>query len=373
MATRTTPDIEILVGVEGGGSISGASGVKIRNQLTNIISNINKQQATQLRLKVDQQYIQNQIANAIKTMPPVDLNVKVNPNGGGSGGGSTGGNSAVNQIQKIGSMVAELHRKKAKLLDLSSSTKEAQALNRQIERLKQNIANAKASYQSKSGKTSQEIQSEVMALSSVTKATDSYYQNVAKANDAYDAQIKKIRELKQNLEASFGNQKSTYATGDVDQRVKDQWAQYEKLYLSVQQKAKNILRGSFNTSDPASQASELRGLINLYGQLEKMLSGVGATHVDVQKKSESATLSMRKTASRVYEFYQQIKDTAPADFKQKVLNLFDSTRLGTFAGTSKQATMELEKYKNEAYAAGYATEEFGQKIAGWEPGLCALC
>lgn len=363
MATRTTPDIEILVGVEGGGSISGASGVKIRNQLTNIISNINKQQATQLRLKVDQQYIQNQIANAIKTMPPVDLNVKVNPNGGGSGGGSTGGNSAVNQIQKIGSMVAELHRKKAKLLDLSSSTKEAQALNRQIERLKQNIANAKASYQSKSGKTSQEIQSEVMALSSVTKATDSYYQNVAKANDAYDAQIKKIRELKQNLEASFGNQKSTYATGDVDQRVKDQWAQYEKLYLSVQQKAKNILRGSFNTSDPASQASELRGLINLYGQLEKMLSGVGATHVDVQKKSESATLSMRKTASRVYEFYQQIKDTAPADFKQKVLNLFDSTRLGTFAGTSKQATMELEKYKNEAYAAGYATEEFGQKIA----------
>lgn len=363
MATRTTPDIEILVGVEGGGSISGASGAKIRNQLTNIISNINKQQATQLRLKVDQQYIQNQIANAIKTMPPVDLNVKVNPNGGGSGGGSTGGNSAVNQIQKIGSMVAELHRKKAKLLDLSSSTKEAQALNRQIERLKQNIANAKASYQSKSGKTSQEIQSEVMALSSVTKATDSYYQNVAKANDAYDAQIKKIRELKQNLEASFGNQKSTYATGDVDQRVKDQWAQYEKLYLSVQQKAKNILRGSFNTSDPASQASELRGLINLYGQLEKMLSGVGATHVDVQKKSESATLSMRKTASRVYEFYQQIKDTAPADFKQKVLNLFDSTRLGTFAGTSKQATMELEKYKNEAYAAGYATEEFGQKIA----------
>lgn len=363
MATRTTPDIEILVGVEGGGSISGASGVKIRNQLTNIISNINKQQATQLRLKVDQQYIQNQIANAIKTMPPVDLNVKVNPNGGGSGGGSTGGNSAVNQIQKIGSMVAELHRKKAKLLDLSSSTKEAQALNRQIERLKQNIANAKASYQSKSGKTSQEIQSEVMALSSVTKATDSYYQNVAKANDAYDAQIKKIRELKQNLEASFGNQKSTYATGDVDQRVKDQWAQYEKLYLSVQQKAKNILRGSFNTSDPAGQASELRGLINLYGQLEKMLSGVGATHVDVQKKSESATLSMRKTASRVYEFYQQIKDTAPADFKQKVLNLFDSTRLGTFAGTSKQATMELEKYKNEAYAAGYATEAFGQKIA----------
>lgn len=363
MAARTTPDIEILVGVEGGGSIAGASGVKIRNQLTNIISNINKQQATQLRLKVDQQYIQNQIANAIKTMPPVDLNVKVNPNGGGSGGGSTGGNSAVNQIQKIGSMVAELHRKKAKLLDLSSSTKEAQALNRQIERLKQNIANAKASYQSKSGKTSQEIQSEVMALSSVTKATDSYYQNVAKANDAYDAQIKKIRELKQNLEASFGNQKSTYATGDVDQRVKDQWAQYEKLYLSVQQKAKNILRGSFNTSDPASQASELRGLINLYGQLEKMLSGVGATHVDVQKKSESATLSMRKTASRVYEFYQQIKDTAPADFKQKVLNLFDSTRLGTFAGTSKQATMELEKYKNEAYAAGYATEEFGQKIA----------
>ncbi|MDD6530600.1 MAG: phage tail tape measure protein [Prevotella copri] len=363
MATRTTPDIEILVGVEGGGSISGASGVKIRNQLTNIISNINKQQATQLRLKVDQQYIQNQIANAIKTMPPVDLNVKVNPNGGGSGGGSTGGNSAVNQIQKIGSMVAELRRKKAKLLDLSSSTKEAQALNRQIERLKQNIANAKASYQSKSGKTSQEIQSEVMALSSVTKATDSYYQNVAKANDTYDAQIKKIRELKQNLEASFGNQKSTYATGDVDQRVKDQWAQYEKLYLSVQQKAKNILRGSFNTSDPAGQASELRGLINLYGQLEKMLSGVGATHVDVQKKSESATLSMRKTASRVYEFYQQIKDTAPADFKQKVLNLFDSTRLGTFAGTSKQATMELEKYKNEAYAAGYATEAFGQKIA----------
>lgn len=354
-----TPDISILIGLEGGFSISSGSGKLIRNQIEGIIRQTQSQ--IKLQLQIDTTYLQQKVKDAIANMPPVKI--PIDTSGGGSGNSNGGKGGGVSDLQKIGSMVAELHRKKAKLLDLSSSTKEAQALNRQIERLKQNIANAKASYQLKSGKTSQEIQSEVMALSSVTKATDSYYQNVAKANDAYDAQIKKIRELKQNLEASFGNQKSTYATGDVDQRVKDQWAQYEKLYLSVQQKAKNILRGSFNTSDPAGQASELRGLINLYGQLEKMLSGVGATHVDVQKKSESATLSMRKTASRVYEFYQQIKDTAPEDFKQKVLNLFDSTRLGTFAGTSKQATMELEKYKNEAYAAGYATEAFGQKIA----------
>lgn len=36
-------DVDLLFGVEGGGAISGASGKKIRNQLTNIIGNVNKQ------------------------------------------------------------------------------------------------------------------------------------------------------------------------------------------------------------------------------------------------------------------------------------------------------------------------------------------
>ena len=363
MATRTTPDIEILVGVEGGGSISGASGVKIRNQLTNIISNINKQQATQLRLKVDQQYIQNQIANAIKIMPPVDLNVKVNPNGGGSGGGSTGGNSAVNQIQKIGSMVAQINQKKIKLLDVSATSKEAQEISSQISSLWKKVASEAKAYAKSSGKTPTEIKNQVYALNSVTKSADAYNIKVKRINDTYDVLKSKVIDFKTAADAAYKTNASKNAT------VPEQWAEYNQLYGEFVTKVNQVAGGKFNTLDSHEQIKQLKDIVNLYGKVEQALKKVQVAdkqYSNVAEKSrtreKNGILSVQKYTSQIYDFYEKIKNTAPKSFSDDVLNLFNQAASGQYGSNIKGLIDDFTRYENAAYAAGYATEDFGHKI-----------
>ena len=363
MATRTTPDIEILVGVEGGGSISGASGVKIRNQLTNIISNINKQQATQLRLKVDQQYIQNQIANAIKTMHPVDLNVKVNPNGGGSGGGSTGGNSAVNQIQKIGSMVAQINQKKIKLLDVSATSKEAQEISSQISSLWKKVASEAKAYAKSSGKTPTEIKNQVYALNSVTKSADAYNIKVKRINDTYDVLKSKVIDFKTAADAAYKTNASKNATAP------EQWAEYNQLYGEFVTKVNQVAGGKFNTLDSHEQIKQLKDIVNLYGKVEQALKKVQVAdkqYSNVAEKSrtreKNGILSVQKYTSQIYDFYEKIKNTAPKSFSDDVLNLFNQAASGQYGSNIKGLIDDFTRYENAAYAAGYATEDFGHKI-----------
>lgn len=363
MATRTTPDIEILVGVEGGGSIAGASGVKIRNQLTNIISNINKQQATQLRLKVDQQYIQNQIANAIKTMPPVDLNVKVNPNGGGSGGGSTGGNSAVNQIQKIGSMIAQINQKKIKLLDVSATSKEAQEISSQISSLWKKVASEAKAYAKSSGKTPTEIKNQVYALNSVTKSADAYNVKVKRINDTYDTLKTKVIDFKTAAEAAYKANSSKNAT------VPEQWAEYNKLYGEFLARANQVAGGKFNTLDSHEQVQQLKDIVTLYGKVEQALKKVQvadkqySNSVDKSRiREENGMRSVQKYASQIYDFYEKIKNTSPKSFSDEVLNLFNRASSGKYGSNIKGLIDDFTRYENAAYAAGYATEDFGHKI-----------
>ena len=363
MATRTTPDIEILVGVEGGGSISGASGVKIRNQLTNIISNINKQQATQLRLKVDQQYIQNQIANAIKTMPPVDLNVKVNPNGGGSGGGRTGGNSAVNQIQKIGSMVAQINQKKIKLLDVSATSKEAQEISSQISSLWKKVASEAKAYAKSSGKTPTEIKNQVYALNSVMKSADAYNIKVKRINDTYDVLKSKVIDFKTAADAAYKTNASKNATAP------EQWAEYNQLYGEFVTKVNQVAGGKFNTLDSHEQIKQLKDIVNLYGKVEQALKKVQVAdkqYSNVAEKSrtreKNGILSVQKYTSQIYDFYEKIKNTAPKSFSDDVLNLFNQAASGQYGSNIKGLIDDFTRYENAAYAAGYATEDFGHKI-----------
>lgn len=363
MATRTTPDIEILVGVEGGGSISGASGVKIRNQLTNIISNINKQQATQLRLKVDQQYIQNQIANVIKTMPPVDLNVKVNPNGGGSGGGSTGGNSAVNQIQKIGSMVAQVNQKKIKLLDVSATSKEAQEISSQISSLWKKVASEAKAYAKSSGKTPTEIKNQVYALNSVMKSADAYNIKVKRINDTYDVLKSKVIDFKTAADAAYKTNASKNATAP------EQWAEYNQLYGEFVTKVNQVAGGKFNTLDSHEQIKQLKDIVNLYGKVEQALKKVQVAdkqYSNVAEKSrtreENGMRSVQKYASQIYDFYEKIKNTSPKSFSNDVLNLFNRASSGQYGSNIKGLIDDFTRYENAAYAAGYATEDFGHKI-----------
>lgn len=357
MATRTTPDIEILVGIEGGGSISGASGVKIRNQLTNIISNINKQQATQLRLKVDQQYIQNQIANAIKTMPPVDLNVKVNPNGGGSGGGSTGGNSAVNQIQKIGSMISDVNRKKAKLLDLPATSKQSVELNRQIVELQKKIGIEAQKYAKTSGKTPTEIKNQVNALNSVMKATDAYNLKVQKINDTYDSLKNKISEYSQKAQSAYINMSAN------SQSDPTKWVDYDKKYQEFMTKANSIAGGMFNKGDSYEQIKQLQDIVKLYNDLQVLQKGVAAESEKVNRSNANGERAVQKYAENIYNFYKQIKDVAPANMSNNILNLFNEVVDGKWGSDITGLVKRFAELRNEVYKAQADVETFGQKIA----------
>ena len=392
MATTATPDLKILIGNQGDFSIDvPGSGKLIRDQIESYIQQIQQKvklllpidsgdlqkqvtdainkmspakvkialNQSNIQINIDVPHLQKQVKDAIENMPAVKIKVKPDPSGGGGGGGKGG----TSELHKLGSMVSEMYRKKAKLLDLSTTTKEAQTLNRQIDQLKANIASTKASYQGNSGKTPQQINAEVLALNSVTKSMDAYAQKVAHVNDTYDKQVKKIADLKHQLETAFGTQKDAFSKNGANQQIKDQFAQYEKLYLSVQQRAKNILKGTFDASDPATQAQKIRELLSLYGQLEKMIAGIATAQTGAQKKNESATLAMQKMATRTYEFYQKIKETSPYDFQKEVLDLFNRINSGNYAGTAKDAAIELEKLKNRAYEAGYAYESLGEKIS----------
>ena len=121
---HTTPDIQILVGVLGGGSISGDSGQLIKKQLETIIDSCSKSPKSQLRININETYfhnqltniighattktgqlkiqvnaghLQNQIRTALQNMPPVSIPCHCGGSGSGSrsgGAGGSGGNGA---------------------------------------------------------------------------------------------------------------------------------------------------------------------------------------------------------------------------------------------------------------------------------------
>ena len=81
MASKSGSDIQILVDVLGGGSISGESGKRIQHQIEQIINRVNKGDAVKLKPKADETAIINQLTNIIghaKTKTPrLKINVNV--------------------------------------------------------------------------------------------------------------------------------------------------------------------------------------------------------------------------------------------------------------------------------------------------------
>lgn len=74
-------DIQVLVGVLGGGSISGKSGVMITNQLANIFGHINKGEKAKLRPAIDSNDLQGrviQVVNQINGSNRLKLNFQPN-------------------------------------------------------------------------------------------------------------------------------------------------------------------------------------------------------------------------------------------------------------------------------------------------------
>ncbi len=159
-------DIQLLAGLQGGGSISGASGKRIQNELTNIINRINKNPAgVKLTLsKNGETQLKESIAQAVSSVEiksfnstaaiaklKSDIQAAVNgvaiptpsagsPTGGGSKGGSTKGNGSAGskgsfktQYPEFGIRVNELSSAYQKMVKTSSNTADVERITKQYQ------------------------------------------------------------------------------------------------------------------------------------------------------------------------------------------------------------------------------------------------
>lgn len=345
MASATTPDIEILVGLQGGFSINAGSGKLIRNQIEGII----RQTQTQInfQINIDATYLQKQITDAIQNMPPV----KIPTSNGQGGGGKGGGSGASSEIQKIASLISRINQNKSKLLDLSSTTEQAKELRRQITALWSDVGQRVRDYATSTNQSQQDIMKMVAAQASVGKSADAWNLKVAKVHDTYNSLIKKITELNKTSRTTLPLQVSSLPGEALNT---PEYNDFLSVLSEFQNKSRNVLGGKFNKLDAKDQIQQLKEIIVLYSKVEEALKKVN--------KTQNTSLSMQKVSNRAYEFYEKIKDTAPKEFSDQVAKFFNDTRLGKYAGSARDAALELENLKNQAYKCGYAQETLGEKI-----------
>ena len=256
-----------------------------------------------------------------------------------------------------------MNQKKIKLLDVSATSKEAQEISTQISSLWKKVASEAKAYAKSSGKTPTEIKNQVYALNSVTKSADAYNVKVKRINDTYDTLKTKVIDFKTAAEAAYKANSSKNATAP------EQWAEYNQLYGEFVTKVNQVAGDKFNTLDSHEQIKQLKDIVTLYGKVEQALKKVQvadkqySNSVDKSRiREENGMRSVQKYASQIYDFYEKIKNTAPKSFSNDVLNLFNRASSGKYGSNIKGLINDFTRCENAAYAAGYATEDFGHKI-----------
>lgn len=188
-----TPDIEILVGVLGGGKISGASGVKIKNQLTNIMGSINKSGVAQLKIQVDQKYLESQIKQALK-------NVKLPTVSGGSSSGSAvaGGNGAgssvkqtANGLREIISLTKQINQARISVVG-KAGTDEGLVVGEKIKELAQQRLSLAQAYSSISDKNVRAIMDEARASEEASALIEKFNIKLARTNRTAELSYSKL-------------------------------------------------------------------------------------------------------------------------------------------------------------------------------------
>ena len=179
------PDIEILVGIEGGFSIRSGSGKLIRNQIEGIIRQTQKQ--VSLQLQIDAPDLQAKIKDAIEKMPPVKIPVDTSGAGGGGGGGKKN-----NGLGDISQLTKEINRRELKIVGNENKT-EVQELETQVARLSKSRDSAITKYQQTHNITTQDILDTVNAERQVENILDSISAKTAKTQDTSSFAIDKLK------------------------------------------------------------------------------------------------------------------------------------------------------------------------------------
>lgn len=298
MASKSGSDIQIIVDVLGGGSISGESGKRIQHQIEQIISSVNQSDAVKLKFKTDDAGllsritsvvnqingsgrlvlkfasnnadlqktllgtpfklqidtidIQKQISDAIANMAPSSLPLSFT--------GGSGFSDEEKAIAKIANLRSQIAKRKEDLLGLRSGTAEAKELNRQITELEGKIGVIRSAYSlTHNG-----------AILSVTapfnepqyiNADQSRHQREAASKDAFDG----MKQEAQQAEVQVNNLFNALRKATNAEKALPEWKEAWSAAASYMQKSVKLTGKShlFDASKAADQLAEFKELDSL--------------------------------------------------------------------------------------------------------------
>ena len=364
------PDVKILVGALGGASPDGHSAVLIRKQLNDALR---KSKGITLNLNVDQQAVITSITNILKSKT-FDINVKPvvnNPTQKGGGGG--GSKNELAELARVKSewVKAETQLKKTPKNLSGTFTKELDGIRKRVVDLRNEYQSLLTKYANKKNLGVGSVDDKVNKEKNVSKALYDQQQAINKANDKYDAQIKKLTELIDKAK----QYKLEMSNMGVDTQALPEYQAAEQKVDSFITNAEQFTSTSqFSSSDFADQLLMIDRMSGEYSKAAKAVKDLNAaeekraSEIDKSaQKQQSESMGLKALTAQAQEFYKTLKDNggdarAP-DIMKRFEDLIEAGKSGNYKGTVKDFKKELSELKVEAYAAGLESENLGHKIA----------
>lgn len=278
--------------------------------------------------------------------------------------------SQQDQLKNLANLQAQKYKLLTSRLSYDAGSEQYKYLSSLISDITLKLRDAKKAYAELPGESKDSVNKQINGFKNVQDAAEKFRQKVAATKDTYNEQIKKINELRDAAAQMAKSAGKQYGAGNAKQYgVSSEWEAYRRAQLNFATEAGKMLSGTFDKNNAQGQSQQLREVIALYGEVVKALQTVDVAHKKNQasadasaKKQANGILAVQKYASNIYEFYQKIKDTAPKDFSDRVLNLFNDAVSGKYGANIKGLVKDTSALENQAYQAGYAMESLGHKI-----------
>lgn len=365
------PDIEVLVGVLGGGSIGQGSGREIATKLSVIMNHINDRGVAKVKLHVDNAYFRRQVENAVKNIPQlsVDVGVNIAP--------LSGSRSSMIDTKDLRNKVeqarAQIERTIGQMYSVSPSSKEGQALRARLNNLLSQEADARAELAKETGKTEKAIFESAIGSDRAIKATEQRQKQYKTAIDKYEQQKERLEKLRGDAVAARDqlDRIDHQHLGDID--VDDKKQEINTIISDIDSK----LAEPFNSSRSADQLSDF---VSYNDQMQSAMRQTTQAVEDATKRQTAARnlglLNQDKTAQkavRIAKKHLEQMQKAPA-VNQSTIPILEkairqvengSTSFEEFTKECKRAGLALDKTGSRAGTLGKRIEQMLETRIGY--------
>ncbi len=377
-------DIQLLAGLQGGGSISGASGKRIQNELTNIINRINKNPAgVKLTLsKNGETQLKESIAQAVSSVEiksfnstaaiaklKSDIQAAVNgvaipiPNTGSATGGSprrgfSKGRSPIDggafkaRYPEFGVRTSGLSAEYAKMVkgDAAGGSTDLANYTKRYSELLIKIEEARVTGRIVNNDTVTGLKSEIILLENEIKLLNekaAVQRNVTAAGASFETQYPEFGVRASELSSAYQKMIKTASNADGADALK---TKYQELLATV-----NKLRSAGEAASKEDVAHAQTRMVDLTNEINKINEVAAAEQRAAKAKETFASASqvntLAKKAQSLLDNNPRITNTGYGENLRKVLSDLQSG--------AKLSTEEFEKLK-----ASVLSVESGIKSAG---------